>query len=98
MSAIAYDFALLVSSSTAETLATVAVFAAVGAIVVLRIIVDFERLHALASSGESSSQPSKINCPSCGARTTADGVCDYCAEPLTDDSPDGSWTDETRWS
>ncbi|SDK27693.1 hypothetical protein SAMN04515672_2778 [Natronorubrum texcoconense] len=86
---------LLVTSSTAESLVTAAVLAAVGVLFLLRIHVEFELLHAVASSETSSSQPSKTNCPSCGARTTVDGVCDYCEEPLADDSTATDRTDET---
>jgi len=26
--------------------------------------------------------PNRVNCPACGSRTAAGGVCDYCGEPL----------------
>ena len=86
---------VLVTSSTAESLVTVVVLAAIGVAILVRILADFELLHAVAKSETSSSQPSKTNCPSCGARTTVDCVCDYCGEPLTDDSSTTDWTDET---
>ncbi len=89
------EIVFLVTSSTAESLVTVAVLAVFGVLFLLRVLVDFELLHAVASSETSSSQPSKTNCPSCGARTTVDGVYDYCEGPLADDFSATDRTDET---
>ncbi|WP_137289821.1 hypothetical protein [Natronorubrum halophilum] len=56
--------------------------AAFGALVLARILFDFELIRA-AFSGDDSAVRTKTNCSSCGARTTVESNrCDYCDEPL----------------
>ncbi|PLK20148.1 hypothetical protein CYV19_11160 [Natronobacterium gregoryi SP2] len=93
---------------TPESVVTIAVLVAIGVGTYLRIVVEFEQLHAHNSSDDSTSTPSKTNCPSCGSRTTDDGTCDYCSESLADDAgkrdssddtaTENNWSDETGWS
>ncbi|WP_440769308.1 hypothetical protein [Natronorubrum sp. DTA28] len=92
-----HEFPALVSTST---LTTVLVLVAFGVLSLAYIVISFERLHALHATDESSATVSDVNCPSCGARTADDGVCDYCEAPLTDESADSDddWADETGWS
>jgi hypothetical protein len=52
-------------------------------LVVLGTVYKIPLLQAIFSGGNSS-QESRTNCPTCGARTTVEpGVCDYCDESLT---------------
>ncbi|SDQ42174.1 hypothetical protein [Natronobacterium texcoconense] len=93
---------------TSESVVTIAVLVAIGVGTYFRIVVEFEQLHALSSSDDSTSTPPKTNCPSCGSRTTDDGTCDYCGESLAEDPADhdssdrtqteSGWSDETGWS
>lgn len=45
---------------------------------------------------DSTAHKEKTNCPSCGARSTAEpAACDYCGESLSDDGPpEYGWADE----
>lgn len=67
-----------------SSLVTVVVLGAVGVLLAFRIALDFELLQT-GTSNDDSATPSMIDCPS--VVRTADGdVCEYCEEPLHDDS------------
>ena len=58
------------------------VFVVIGLFVFLLFVLQFELLLAATSGGESAGQESKVNCLSCGARTTTElDECTHCGEP-----------------
>lgn len=59
-------------------------------VVVLALAMAYRVMLARAtySDWDSTSHESKVNCPSCGARTSPDPpVCGYCDEPLDENPP-----------
>ena len=75
---------LLEAGSSSDYLSSLEPYAFLVPIVVLvgAGIVFKTALLQAALSGGSASRESRINCPSCGARTAVGGTCDYCDEPL----------------
>jgi hypothetical protein len=62
--------------------ARAALLLAVCLLVLAAIALQFAQVRALYGGDESTA--ARVNCPSCGARTSVDSTCEYCGEPLED--------------
>ena len=67
--------------SLADTAWRAAIFLAYAILLIFVLYIGFIRARVVY--GDDDEEESKLNCPSCGARTPANAeTCDYCNEPI----------------
>lgn len=66
-----------------EAIGQIALVIGFMAFVLLAIVFEFIKVHELYGSGDSTTPDQLTNCPSCGARISAQAdACEYCDSPV----------------